>query len=191
MAFQIKVNGVAMSLAEYEKHKAEREAVYGSNFDDMVKAKVAPSLRGDDTTFHNRSRRYGPWATHSKKKIERMVRIAKAAGLEVGPDWDYQPGLANFEDDPAGWVAPSTTVGDIQRRLEAEGNGSEMLGVKVQPREAKRVHRLAPDIVERIAHQKFRDDPALLEKCRKDDKAAEQLKQDIIDHHGAPDNELY
>lgn len=157
-------------------------------FAEMVALRRPSALNGDDTTFHNAldkgnlERRYKP------EKLARMKAKARAAGINVDKGWEYYPGLANHEDDPRGWVGPTTTRADIAKRIAAEGNGCKELGVKVRPAEDdpnKRVHRLAPDLVQEQMQNKLQADPGLAAACKKSRKKLRELKNNVIETHGA------
>jgi ribosomal protein S13 len=136
----------------------------------------------------------GSWNTgkdFSKRENERMkslddqqrediTELAKKSGISThGKTYNGQ--LGGYTD-PMAWVSDTTDVKNAAVAKEMEIDGMVKVNAYRGPR--KKV-RLAKDIVDRIEMQNRMKDPKLDEKCRKSDNARTELRNKIVDKHGA------
>ena len=80
------------------------------------------------------------------------------------------------------WVSDTTDVKNAAVAKEMDIDGMVKVNAYRGPR--KKV-RLAKDIIDRIEMENRMKDPKLDEKCRKSDNARKDLRNKIVDKHGA------
>lgn len=109
------------------------------------------------------------------REKELTIRVANAQRHGYRPTSSdvYEPSLAMFPGDPAGFISPAGGRSQVARRRD------EMTAEGPIPKAVK----LAPDIVESIRRDRITENPDLAHANQR------ELREEIVDKHGNPNIE--
>jgi len=116
-------------------------------------------------------------------QLHYVVSQARRHGYNPGINDVYMPALADFPGDPAAFVSPTDGRGHIKKVVASRGEDCEGIVNYKAPRgtRGEEPPKLAPDLVEDAVDAMIEENPSLALKDRDD------LRQQVIEKHGAPD----
>lgn len=119
-----------------------------------------------------------------ERNRDRIMAIAKKAGIPTGGKF-YVGALGKY-DNPAAWVSCAE---DVITSCKVQKIGVEGVLNYEPPTKQKEITPpksvpLAPELVSEFAQKEMKADPALAEKCRKNKRARQELREKVIATHG-------
>lgn len=144
----------------------------------MLAAMSPPGVWNTDSNFNKREN--DRMKALNDDQLDDIVRIAKRAGINThGKSYNGQLGKY---DDPDAWVSSTNDVkkSAIKKGMDIDG----MVKVKAY-RGPKKKPRLAKDIVDRLEGEARGRNRKLDESCKKSDNARRELREKLVDKHGA------
>ncbi len=156
-----------------------REGGMDAVFAAMNACRRAPGAANSDRNFNEKARRR--MNGMSQTNLSKIVRIAQQAGIRTQGKF-YVGGLGRY-NDPAAWVSTSDDVLDVAKRRNLTVQGAvKHQGHEVPPPKPK---RLADDLVNRYVKKRLASEPATREKVKKNPKYLREVREQVIDKHGA------
>lgn len=119
-----------------------------------------------------------------KRNRDQIMAIAKKAGIPT--DGKFYVGALGKYDNPAAWV---TSAEDVITSCKVQKIGVEGVLNYEPPSKKQEIAPpksvpLAPELVSELSRKAMKADPALAEKCRKDKRARQALREKVIAVHG-------
>lgn len=173
-----KINGRAVSKAEFDEYCRKRQEKFGNLFDDMVSSRCAPMMANSDRMFMEGAG--GQSLTHGLNTMfpERLLERARKAGINThGKVYMSQLGKA---EDPRAWVS---SIDDVRTSLKLQGKGSEKLGIKNVVPDPEPDIPLSEDIVREEFANRCASNPDLHAKVKENPEKARELREKIIEDH--------
>lgn len=157
--------------AVYEALRAKGESMRWAL---MVASRQAPGTSNTDRNFlcdrHDNQHHRGANALYQ--------RAAKRAGINTtGKIFMSSLGKAS---DPRAWVSG---LDDVKAACKAKGKTCERLGVYQPEKPPEPEVPLAEPIVRRRVKERLAADPALKERCKKNGKVLQEVREAVIDKH--------
>lgn len=174
-----KINGQVVSEKEWNEHTAQRKRVYGDLMAELLQARQAPGTKNTDRAFLEGM---SSGLTHGIDPMfaEQYYARARKAGINpTGKVFISQLGRA---EDPLAWVSD---LSDVKKACIAKGHGCEPLGIKPVEKDPGPDIPLAADIVDDLAERRMEENPDLKAKIQENPKKLQELKEEVIDKHGA------
>lgn len=118
-------------------------------------------------------------------ETNRLTRAAMRAGYRPSAGDIYEPAMARFRGDPAAFLPADQAKSRIKRHCAEHEIGCEgrlEIPTPTSSRPPAKNKKMAADLVEEQRRKRIRQDPGLK------DKDQNELRQEIIHDHGAPDD---
>ena len=151
----------------------------------MLALKSPPGTRNTDRAFCQGQ--VNKMERMPKKNRDAIIAAANRAGIRTDGKY-YMSGLGKY-DNPAAWVSSAQ---DVIESCKAQNKLVEGV-VNFTPKtlrpsdKPKPEPALAPHLVREMEQKYFKDDPGLKEKCLKNKKARQSLREHIVAKHGRPE----
>ena len=150
-----------------------------SRLQEVLGNRKMPAIRTDSQFLANHGTLENQF-DGDQRQLKSVTDTAKKHGYNPSPNDTYIPTLARFPGDPLAFVPPDSPKGHIRKVCEATDRACE--GDVTVDREAKQpaeTIRLGEDLVQEEAAMRIMENP---EEARK---PKEQLRNEILDKHGA------
>lgn len=148
----------------------------------MLASQKTPLLNGNINSEFGKSMR-SKMESMSPAHRKLIMDRAKRAGVKNIDGKYLLPGLR--PENPEAWVTGVDEAAETFKRNKLNSAGVVNVTCDIDPTPPKQI-RLAPDITNRIAQEKISQDPKLQEAITKNPKKLTELKEQVIEEHGAP-----
>ena len=150
-----------------------------SRMDEVLRNRKMPAIRTDAQFLANHGTLDKQFEGDARQ-LDAITDTAKKHGYNPSPNDTYIPTLARFPGDPLAFVPSGSPKGHIKKVCEATDRACEG-DVKVERarKEPAKTVRLGEDLVQEEAAQRIMENPEEALKPK------EQLRNEILDKHGA------
>jgi len=150
-----------------------------SRMDEVLRSRRMPAIRTDSQFLANHGT-LDKQFEGDDRQLEAITGKAKKNGYNPSPNDTYIPSLARFPGDPLAFVPSGSPKSHIKKVCEATDRACEGdVSVERQRKKPKETVRLAEDLVQEEAAQRIMENPEEALKPK------EQLRNEILDKHGA------
>jgi len=150
-----------------------------SRMDEMLSSRKVPQVRTDSQFLSNHGT-LDKQFEGDDRQLKAVTDTAKKHGYNPSPNDTYIPTLARFPGDPLAFVPAGSPKSHIKKVCEATDRACEGdVSVERERKKPKETVRLAEDLVQEEAAMRIMENPEEALKPK------EQLRNEILDKHGA------